>query len=80
MIEQDYRLIKVNWQATGRRASIQYLLGNVTPPDIIAVPDHVNDNEVRDWLSNRYGFNAINWKCTGHKPIQCETAYSADPM
>ena len=80
MIEQDYKLIRVTWASADIRASIQYLLGNVTPPSVVAVPDHIEDVNIKGWLSNRYSFNVLNWKCTGHKPIQCETAYSADPM
>lgn len=58
-----YRVkIKVEWDLDDEDLENDENMEDIDLPEIVEVPNHVEDDEIDDYLTDKYGFCVKSWK------------------
>ena len=78
----NHRLVEVRWDTSD--GDWNPLPGDLDLPEIVSVPEGIEEEDISDYLSDRWGYCHFGWswfspKKESETPVMLE-AYSADPV
>jgi len=60
-LQMRHRLVEVKWD-TNDDLGIWHDPLDIGLPEIVTVPDHIDENDISDYLSDRWGYCHFGWK------------------
>ena len=78
---KEHRLIEVLWDTSDE--DYNPLPGEIDLPELVTVPIDIEEEDISDWLSDRWGYCHFGWSwwsASAEASTRSLLAYSADPM
>tara|TARA_B100000886_G_C20426162_1_gene494135 strand:+ start:2825 stop:3064 length:240 start_codon:yes stop_codon:yes gene_type:complete len=78
---QEHRIVEVKWDTSDENWNP--LPGEVDLPELVTVPVNVKEEDISDWLSDRWGYCHFGWRwwsADKESRTMAANAYSSDPM
>ena len=78
---QTHRIVEVMWDTSGEEWNP--LPGEIDLPELVTVPVDIKEEEISDWLSDRWGYCHFGWNWWSAKEeskTMVDTLYSSDPV
>ncbi len=78
---QTHRIVEVKWDTS--EGDWDPTPGEIDLPELIAIPAHINEEDIGNWLSDRWGYCHFGWCWWSAKEeakTMAEVLYSSDPL
>ena len=82
-MQTKHKIVKVEWDTTSEESGWVRLFDESDLPEIVTVHDYVEDDDIADWLSARYGFLVLSWttwSAVEEAKTMADNLYSGDPV